>query len=463
VLIVDDDEGLCRLMVKALAREGWAAASVSSSAEAREYLAGRPAELMLLDLKLEDSAGGALVEELALDRKCPPFVVITGQGDERIAVEMMKRGALDYLVKDTEFLRFLPDVVRRAVEQVDRDRRLAEAEAQVHLVRSVVDQGFSAVLIATAGDPEPRIVYINPAFTNATGCAAESVLGQPLNSLVSLSGLHEAIQRGLSQTDGFIEQVAPYQVSGVERWGEWRVGPVREKSGNISHWLVIFREITERRRLEREILEISDRERQRIGQDLHDDLCQTLSGIELMSEVLEQHLARRSKDAAVKAGNIASHVRDAIRQTRILARGLAPVTLESEGLVSGLQELATNTSKLFGITCKVSCEEHILVPDVSVATHLFRIAQEAVSNAVKHGKASEVVIGLELGYDNAVLLVKDNGTGIGAAPANGEGMGLHIMKYRAGVIGGDLAVLQKENGGTQVRCSFPRKHIRNPG
>jgi PAS domain S-box-containing protein len=459
VLIVDDDEGLCRLMSKALDREGWSPVAVSSGAQAKEWIARNEAELMLLDLKLQDAQGTTLVEDLSQRQKCPPFVVITGQGDERIAVEMMKRGAIDYLVKDGEFLQFLPAVVRRAVEQVDRDRRLAVAEAQLHMIRSVVDQGFSAVLIATEADPEPEIVYVNPAFTQATGFTAESVIGQRLSSLVSLAGVDAAIRQALSQTERFIEEVAPYQVNGAERWGEWRVGPVREKGGAVSHWLIIFREITERRRLEREILEISDRERQRIGQDLHDGLCQTLTGIEIMSEVLEQNLYRRSKAGALKAGQIASHVRDAIRQTRILARGLAPVTLESEGFVSGLLELAAITSKLFGIACRVSCEEHITVPDLSVATHLFRIAQEAVSNAVKHGKATEVLISLEVGHENPFLMVSDNGFGLGINAGKNPGMGLHIMKYRAGVIGGELLVLPRETGGTQVRCSFPSKHL----
>jgi len=325
-----------------------------------------------------------------------------------------------------------------------------------------VDQGFSSVLIATAENPEPRVVYINPAFTHATGYASETVVGQPLSSLVSLTGLQVAIRRGLSQSERFLEEVASYQVSGGERWGEWRVGPVRDKSGQITHWLIIFRDITERRRLEREILEISDRERQRIGQDLHDGLCQSLTGIELMSEVLEQKLARRSREGAAKVGEIASHVREAIRQTRLMAQGLAPVTLESEGLMSGLQELAAKTGKMFGIKCSFVCEAPRLVTDISVATHLFRIAQEAVSNAVKHGEASEVVIRLEIGHENALLLVSDDGLGFPGGAAERQGMGLHIMKYRAGAIGGALSFLPREAGGTEVVCAFPREHLKNP-
>jgi PAS domain S-box-containing protein len=462
ILIVDDDQGLSRLMEKSLSREGWVISSASTGPAAKAWLAQNAAELMLLDLKLQDTEGVALVGELSLAGKCPPFLVITGQGDERVAVEMMKRGAIDYLVKDSDFLQFLPAVVRRALEQVSRDRRLGEAEAQVHLIRSVVEQGFSAVLIATAEIPDPKVVYVNPAFAHATGYALESVVGEPISSLIRLTGLQGLIRRGLSQSERFLEEVAPYQVSGRERWGEWRVGPVRDKSDHVTHWLIIFRDITERRRLEREILEISDRERQRLGQDLHDGLCQSLTGVELMSEVLEQKLARRSKEGAAKVGEIASHVREAIRQTRLLAQGLAPVTLESEGLMIGLKGLASKTSRQFGIKCAFACEDSALVVDISVATHLFRIAQEAVSNAVKHGKAGEVVVRLEADRERGMLSVSDDGVGISAGRTKGEGMGLHIMKYRAGAIGGTLSVLPREPRGTEVVCSFPRQHLRNP-
>src|SRR6185369_14489795 len=142
------------------------------------------------------------------------------------------------------------------------------------------------------------------------------------------------------------------------------------------------RDITERKRLEKEILETSDREQRRIGQDLHDGLCQQLAGIELMSQVLEQNLAGKSKAAAGRVGQIASHVRDTIVHTRSLARGLSPVTLESEGLMSALHELAANTTKLFNVTCHFRCDPPVLLNDQSMASQLFRIAQEAVSNAI---------------------------------------------------------------------------------
>jgi PAS domain S-box-containing protein len=327
VLVVDDDRGLARLIQRALEREGFRATTATTGEAAQAWLMAHHADLMLLDLKLQDVEGPQLVERLVSGQKCPPFIIITGQGDERVAVEMMKRGARDYLVKDVDFLQFVPAVVRRALEQLDKERRLAEAEQQVHLVRSVIEQGFSAVLICSADLPELRVIYINPAFAAATGYSADAVVGKPLESLAGLQHVYQRLQAGLPKGARFLEEISSYPTAKGERWGEWRVGPVADKNGKATHWLVIFRDITESKRLEREILEISDQERRRIGQDLHDGLCQHLAGIELMSQVLHQKLAGRSKADADRAGDIARHVREAIGQTRSLARGLAPVTL----------------------------------------------------------------------------------------------------------------------------------------
>ncbi len=455
ILVVDDDRGLAQLIKRSLDREGLTALTVDSGEAALAWLDHNRPELMLLDLKLEDIEGRELVERLLQRGRCPPFIIITGQGDERVAVEMMKRGARDYLVKDMAFLQFVPEIVKRSLEQLDNERRLTRAEQDVHLIRSVVDQGFSAVLITGPELPDPQIVYANPAFARATGYPLAQIIGQPLSTVSSLTNVQRRLGSGLPKGTRFIEEISTYETAQGERWGEWRVGPVQDKSGKNTHWLIIFRDITERMRLEKEVLEISDQEQLRLGQDLHDGLCQHLAGIELMSQVLEQKLAARSKADAARAGEIARHVRDAISQTRALARGLSPVTLESEGLLLALKELSGNTEKMFGISCRVDAPDVIRTLAPAAATHLYRIAQEAVSNAIKHGKASEVVIRLESAGDSFLLRVSDNGGGISDKPMKSQGMGLRIMEYRAGMIGGQLSIARNPEGGTTVQCSAP--------
>jgi PAS domain S-box-containing protein len=333
--------------------------------------------------------------------------------------------------------------------------RLAEFEEEVRPILRVVEQGFSAVLIADAGEPEPRVVYVNPAFTRATGYRAGEVVGRPLSFLAGLTSVQERLRAGMPQGQHFLEEISTYQTAGGERWGEWRVGPVTDNSGRTTHWLVIFRDITERKRLEKEILEISDRERQRIGRDLHDGLCQHLAGIELMSQLLEQRLAARFRAGAAQAGEIARHIRDAISQTRLLARGLSPVTLESEGLCSALEELAVNTEKMFSVSCRFQCESLARITDRAVAMHLYRIAQEAVSNAIKHGKATEIRIDFRQSDNRVCLAISDNGSGFPGAEPSVSGMGLRIMRYRASVVGGSLALERNPVSGITVTCSVP--------
>jgi PAS domain S-box-containing protein len=410
---------------------------------------------MLLDLKLQDLEGRDLVERLSQSGHCPPFIIITGQGDERVAVEMMKRGARDYLIKDMGFLQFVPAVVKRALDQIDNERRLAEAEQQVHMITSVLDQGFSAVLITAADLPDPRIVYINPAFAQATGYSIAEIVGQPLSTVSSLAKVQQRLRSGVPECARFLEEISAYQTAQGERWGEWRLGPIQDKSGRNTNWLIIFRDITERKRLEKEVLEISDQEQRRIGQDLHDGLCQHLAGIELMSQVLEQKLAAKSKVDATRAGEIAKYVREAISQTRSLARGLSPVTLESEGLFSALQELAANTENMFGVACSVTVSENSEILEPAISTHLYRIAQEAVSNAIKHGKAARVTIRLQYAGGRAMLSVTDNGSGFSPQSVKTNGMGLRIMEYRAGMIGGVLSIASEREGGTKVQCTVP--------
>jgi len=234
------------------------------------------------------------------------------------------------------------------------------------------------------------------------------------------------------------------------------ISPILDTNGKIIGASKLARDITGRKQLEREIIEVSDREQRRIGHDLHDGLCQHLAGIEMMSQVLETKLAPKNKDGARRASDIAKHVREAIGQTRALARGLSPVTLESEGLASALHEHAVTMEKMFRVRCRFDYDSQVPVPDHAMATHLFRLAQEAVSNAVKHGKASEIVIHLKADPGWIYLGISDNGAGFAPEKnGHGKGMGLRIMKFRAGMIGGTLTIERSPMGGMLVMCTAP--------
>ena len=171
-------------------------------------------------------------------------------------------------------------------------------------------------------------------------------------------------------------------------------------------------DITERKHLEKTILEVSGREQRRIGQDLHDGLGQHLTGIAFMSKVQEQKLMEKSLPEAGDAAKIVKLVNEAINKTRELARGLLPVVSEAQGLMSALQVWAGEVEDLFGISCRFQCFTPVLIHDDTVATHLYYIAREAVNNAIKHGHASQIVIALAADQGQGTLTITDNGSGI---------------------------------------------------
>lgn len=216
-------------------------------------------------------------------------------------------------------------------------------------------------------------------------------------------------------------------------------------------------ELLERaQQLEQEIITISERERQRIGRDLHDEVCQYLAAIGITASMLKQQLESQSHTLAKTAGDIATLLQDAAMRTRDLARGLSPVDRDEGGLESALEELASTTSRLAGISCSVICPETVPMTDNIQAIHLFRIAQEALSNAVKHGRAKSVVIALEVSDGTCSLRVSDDGIGFNPTPGERKGMGLSIMRYRARMILGKLEIQKNAPVGTVVVCTIEK-------
>jgi PAS domain S-box-containing protein len=213
------------------------------------------------------------------------------------------------------------------------------------------------------------------------------------------------------------------------------------------------RDVTERKRLEREILEISNREQRRIGHDLHDGVCQQLAAIAYRMDIMADQLQEKGITESSEAERIGGLVNETITQTRRVARGLFPVRLEENGLVSAIEEFAANAESLFKIQCRFSCDKSLLAVDNTVSLHLYYIIQEAVLNAVKHGKATSIQISITRDSDHFQLAIRDNGTGFQAL-GSPTGMGIRIMRYRSSVIGSTLDLKSAPGQGTQITCAF---------
>jgi signal transduction histidine kinase len=356
-------------------------------------------------------------------------------------------------------------VAERSAAAEQRALQLAESETalrrQTNILQSILNSMGDGVIVA---DASGKILLFNP--------AAERLIRAGLGT-VAAGDSFEHFQTYLSDTltayptneHPLLRAMRGEIIDGAEIFlrksdasdGLWLTAtgrPLIAERGRIQGGVVVYTDLSARKLMERQVAEISDREQRRIGQDLHDTLCQQLVSICFATELLREKLARYKLPEAGQAGHIADMVNDGISQARHLARGLYPVRLEVEGLASALEELAETAQARDSVACQFLCEEQILINDTVAGNNLYRIAQEAINNALKHGHCKNISIGLGAVDEEVILTVKDDGIGFPDGREFGSGMGLHIMNYRAKMIGASLDIRRGAGGGTIVICSF---------
>jgi signal transduction histidine kinase len=238
------------------------------------------------------------------------------------------------------------------------------------------------------------------------------------------------------------------------------VGQLRNLTRNLERRVreraaALTREIAERERLQNLLLQASEKEQRRIGQDLHDGLGQHLAGTAIAGQVLREKLERRRIDEAKDAEKVVQLIEEGVSLTRRSVRGLYPVDMQAEGLMLALDEFALTTARLFDVNCRFLCESPVLVHSSVAAEHLYRIAQEATRNAIQHGGARNIDIELNTLEDGHELRIADDGSGLPTVlPSNG-GLGLRIMAHRAQTMGADFQATPGPDGGTIVICRLP--------
>ena len=329
------------------------------------------------------------------------------------------------------------------------------------------ERNFAAALVDTVGalvlvlDPEGRMVRFNRACERVTGLHSSEVIGGRAWDLLlapESARFREAFEElRTGRVPAMFESVWETRLGG-RRVISWSGTLLADSRGAPEYVILTGVDVTEAKRLERTILEISGREQRRIGQDLHDGLGQHLTGVAFMSKVLEQKLREKDLPEAAEAAKIVALVNQAIDQTRELSHGLLPVLGDARGLMTALERLALQVESMFPVSCSFECLRPAPIRDSAIATELYHIAQEAVNNAIKHGRPRHIGIRL-CGGGDPYLMVEDDGAGIEPARSSGRGMGLSIMTYRAKMIGGALEVRPGAHGGTQVCCMFPASNL----
>ena len=347
------------------------------------------------------------------------------------------------------FLETVAPLIGEALHRFQVEESLTESEQRF---RSMFEYHDATMLLV---DPQAGTIEdANPAAAGFYGYPRERLRKMRIEGLCAVppqtaQSLRQRARQGSRGQATFTHRLA----SGEVRTVEVHSSPVELKGRRLL--FLIIHDVTERKLLEKRILDVSETERQRIGQELHDSLGGMLTGAALLSKALAHRLEARGGAEAAVSEEVTRAINDAIGQTRAIARGLFPGELSAMGLVAGLKEFAAETTKRSGIPCQMRADKAVIIRDKSVGAHLFRIVQEAVNNAIRHGRPRHITIRLARFKAGVLLEVRNDGKALPARPPTGDGLGLRTMKYRADVIGARFAVRSSGGRGTVVSCLLP--------
>ena len=388
-------------------------------------------------------------------QKIASSMAVAIQGRERPfgALSVATKTRRVFTAHDLRFLESISNILATGISRIQFEQEMRASGARL---KGVVETAVDGIITI---DERGIVETMNPAAEQIFGYSANEVIGNNVSMLMP--------EPYRSEHDGYLDRYLRTGERRIIGIGREVTGRRKDGSqfpmdlavsatnlGNRQIFTGLVRDITERKRLEEEIIEISDYEQQRIGADLHDDLCQRLAAIRFACDALKQRLLQaRTNDAIKRVEKIGEEVSAAIDHARTLARGMAPAAVGAAGLVPALRELAERVRKLSNVACTFRASEDIKTQDAIAATHLYRITQEAINNALKHGQATELKISLGRFRDKAVLSIKDNGSGFDTSAAS-QGMGLRTIAYRAGLIGAELEVHSTVGKGTQIICTF---------
>ena len=335
------------------------------------------------------------------------------------------------------------------------ERRLAEIKLREgeEVARALLNTPSEPVMLVSA---DGAIIDANHEIERRFGLTKAEIVGR---SMYDFGGVKNS-ERRMFKVESVLStgNVARFEERFGDEWYDTIIYPVTDHRGVVTKLAIFSHDITETRRMQKDIMEISALERQRIGQDLHDGLGQKLTGIAFLAEALKQSLKEKSYPEVEDIDEITANIAESIDQTRKISSGLWINRFESYNAGQALNELAEDTASLFGITCRLTNDVAEPVRNNAVVTNLYFIARESINNAIRHGKASSIEIGLSEDAERLYLEIRDNGTGAAKGIGRGKGIGLRIMQYRAGIIGGTMSA-GDTGSGFSVRVAVQKEFI----
>lgn len=407
-------------------------------------------DIGLFDYNLGPGTGIDLIREAQARGGVMPILLLTGHDSAEIDEAALHAGAVDFMSKAELEPVQLERAIRYALRQAEIVNERLQAETERRKTMQLLDSIMQSLpVVAGRIDASGVIIEARGEGLAHTGVNSAQLPGRRFIDLYP--GAAEALR------EAFAGEAATFSVSGRAGGTEWHAEFFLSYDAAQDGGATFFgRDVSARRWLERRLLTLSDDEQQRIGADLHDGLGQQLTGLSCLAAALSDRLKTVRPAEAQQAGVIASLANDAIAHSRALARGLCPVQLENAGLVIALEELAGQARTLHGVECQFEVKGPPPQCDHLTALHLYRITQEAIHNAVRHGKARHVTITLTStrGRQHR-LAITDDGHGFPVdAQSRAPGGGLRLMAYRSAVIGGNFTVDSSPDRGTRITCHF---------
>ncbi|SMP66697.1 PAS domain S-box-containing protein [Neorhodopirellula lusitana] len=351
----------------------------------------------------------------------------------------------------TEWVGVATDVHNRVIAQ----QTLQQREKDFRTLADNVPEYFAYL------DTEHRYAFVNRKYEEVYGQPRSELIGKHVRDLIGSQVYDLHIRDNLQQALSGQQVSYKFEVASGDEDSRWlaTVAFPDIRGDTVKGVFILTSDITERRLLEKQVLDIAANENRRIAQDLHDGIGQELTGIGMIADALVTTLKRQNAPEVKIATRLQAEVQRTLSQVRALARGMNPVDIDGRGLMVAISSMCDRMHEIDGIQCEMECQVPVTLADNQVATQLYRIAQEATTNAIKHGKANRILIRLVVADGNPRLEVTDNGIGIKTTESRSPGMGLRTMGYRADVIGGHLTLNNLPDGGTKVACTFPAAAI----
>ena len=450
ILIVEDEAIIAIDIAQTLESLGYSVLkAVASGEEAIDLLRRKAPDLILMDIKLKGELDGIATAEIINRDYGTPFIYLTTFVDDTTLSRAKKTNPYGYVTKSFD-KNSLHSSIEMALYRHYMESQVREKEELLSItLKSISDAVIGSSL-------EGAIISWNQGAEAIFGYNEEEVKGKNLSMLIPPyypNEMPEMLDKVINgENIDHYETVRQRKDNTIIHISQ-KISPIKNSRNKITGVSIIGRDISARKALEKQVTEAGERERRRIGQDLHDSLGQQLTGISLRLRALYNKNKEKCPDESAELEDIQALVKNAILQTRELAKGLIPITLNSEGLPHAIKELCLYADSVSNAKIIQDIDETIVVLDVLVATQVYHIAQEALNNAHKHAKSDVIWISLYSESSDIVLSVKDRG--IGTGNIQNEGIGFKIMRYRANMINARLTIFSPEKEGTTVICRVP--------